>query len=189
MRGRDRPVSISSQCQSSCTTIIKKLDAARVQRASVRRRTLPLLGFALIASLLSDRVSPTKSFRLVQPTWIPSVWLRCIRIELEISCYGTPTGTASTGDPLSMFEAPTPTSGATAAVTYALPPLIPTQAEINTKIGSAIGLNALEPLARALWLPRLPRSLCSVYRLFDFVITRSDRIDSLASRDTVRALL
>ena len=43
---------------------------ARVQRASVRRRTLPLLGFALIASLLSDRVSTTTSFRLVQPTWI-----------------------------------------------------------------------------------------------------------------------
>lgn len=68
-------------------------------------------------------------------------------IELEdVPVTATPTGTASTGDPLSMFEAPTPTSGATAAVTYALPPLIPTQAEINTKIGSAIGLNAFRAL-------------------------------------------
>lgn len=156
-----------------------------MQRASVRRRTLPLLGFALIASLLSDRVSTTTSFRLVQPTWIvefiPSLCTdpclasflfhfcgtmltislyRCIvsctafksgcaasGIELEdVPVTATPTGTASTGDPLSMFEAPTPTSGATAAVTYALPPLIPTQAEINTKIGSAIGLNAFRAL-------------------------------------------
>jgi hypothetical protein len=45
-----------------------------------------------------------------------------------------------TDDPLSIFEAPTPTSGATVAVTFSQPPLIP------GSVGSAIGLNAFKAL-------------------------------------------
>jgi hypothetical protein len=71
----------------------------------------------------------------------------------SVSITATPTGTATTGDPLSMFEAPTPTSGATAAVTMELPPLIPsysglvqTPGQTQPKTGSAIGLNAFRAL-------------------------------------------
>jgi hypothetical protein len=50
-----------------------------------------------------------------------------------------------------MFEAPTPTSGATAAVTMELPPLVPsysvqTPGQAQPKIGTAIGLNAYRAL-------------------------------------------
>src|ERR1700679_2550540 len=74
------------------------------------------------------------------------------RIQLNlVSITATPTGTATTGDPLSMFEAPAPTSGATVAVTMELPPLIPsysvqTPGQAQPKTGSAIGLNAFRAL-------------------------------------------
>jgi hypothetical protein len=74
------------------------------------------------------------------------------RIQLNlVSITATPTGTATTGDPLSMFEAPTPTSGATVAVTMELPPLIPSYSVQNPgqaqpKTGSAVGLNAFRAL-------------------------------------------
>jgi hypothetical protein len=62
-----------------------------------------------------------------------------------ISVTASPTGVSSTGDPLAVFEAPTPTSGATVAVTDLLPPLYPTS-----------GVNAQDPNGtaagpRALW--------------------------------------
>jgi len=51
-----------------------------------------------------------------------------------------PTGFSSTGDPLSPFEAPTPTPGETVAVTAVVnPPLIPTD---TSQSGSASGLDA-----------------------------------------------
>lgn len=54
-----------------------------------------------------------------------------------------PTGFSSTGDPLSPFEAPTPTPGETVAVTAVWnPPLIPTFAADQSQSGSASGLNA-----------------------------------------------
>jgi hypothetical protein len=72
-----------------------------------------------------------------------------------VSITATPTATGTTGDPLSMFLAPTPTSGATAAVTMELPPLIPSysiqtpgQAQPNT--GSPIGLNAFRVLGMSI---------------------------------------
>jgi hypothetical protein len=74
------------------------------------------------------------------------------RIQLNlVSITATPTGTAMTGDPLSMFGAPTPTSGATVAVTMELPPLIPSYSVQNPgqaqpKTGSAVGLNAFRAL-------------------------------------------
>jgi hypothetical protein len=56
-------------------------------------------------------------------------------IELnDVSLTATPTGVSSTGDPLSIFEVPTPSAGATAAVTLAVPPLIPKPAEPKVKI-------------------------------------------------------
>jgi len=54
----------------------------------------------------------------------------------------TPTGLASTGDPLSPFEAPTPTSGETVAVTVlSVLPLIPTFGTDQSQLGSASGLH------------------------------------------------
>ena len=55
-----------------------------------------------------------------------------------------PTGFSSTGDPLSPFEAPTPTPGETVAVTAVWnPPLIPTD---QSQSGSASGLDAFRAL-------------------------------------------
>lgn len=62
-----------------------------------------------------------------------------------VSITVTPTGISSTGDPLSIFDAPTPTSGATAAVSAQLPPLVPTPLGEQTKnksIGGAAEINA-----------------------------------------------
>ena len=54
-----------------------------------------------------------------------------------------PTGFSSTGDPLSPFEAPTPTPGETVAVTAVVfPPLIPTFGAGTGQLGSAGRLNA-----------------------------------------------
>jgi hypothetical protein len=62
----------------------------------------------------------------------------------------TPAGIASTGDPFSIFEVPPPTSGATTAVTFALPPLIPTPPAFGSKKGSATGLNAFRALGTSM---------------------------------------
>ena len=68
----------------------------------------------------------------------------------DISITATPTGAASTGDPFSIFEAATPTSGATEAVTAQEPPLLPTTLAANTgQIGGADGLSALWSLHAA----------------------------------------
>ena len=70
-------------------------------------------------------------------------------IELnEFTITVTPTGISSTGDPLSIFEVQTPASGATKAVSFTLPPLIPTPEPVKYggNIGSAIGLNAFGAL-------------------------------------------
>ena len=70
-------------------------------------------------------------------------------IELnDVSVTVTPTGIASTGDPLSTFELQTPTPGATEAVSFTLPPLIPTPVPDTSvgKTGSAIGLKAFRAL-------------------------------------------
>ncbi|KAH8985261.1 hypothetical protein EDB86DRAFT_2959884 [Lactarius hatsudake] len=61
----------------------------------------------------------------------------------DITITATPTGIASTGDPLSIFDVPTPTPGATRAVTFQLGPLLPTRAAGSTaKTGGAVGLSA-----------------------------------------------
>jgi len=83
-------------------------------------------------------------------------YCRAQRIKLNtVSITATPTGTATTGDPLSMFEAPTPTSGATVAVTAELPPLVPsytaqTPGQAQPIVGSAIGLNAFRALGMSI---------------------------------------
>lgn len=60
-----------------------------------------------------------------------------------VSVTATPTAFFSSGDPLSPFEAPTPTPGETVAVSAVLfPPLIPTYGLDNSQSGSASGLNA-----------------------------------------------
>ncbi len=79
-----------------------------------------------------------------------------LHFELNsVTITATPTGTATTGDALSMFEAPTPTSGATAAVTEESPPLIPSSpvqtavVQSQPKVGSATGLDAFRALGRS----------------------------------------
>jgi hypothetical protein len=73
-----------------------------------------------------------------------------------VSITATPTGTATTGDPLTMFEAPTPSAGETVAVTAELPPLVPSfshqsaPAQAKSKTGSAIGLNAFIALGTSI---------------------------------------
>jgi hypothetical protein len=64
----------------------------------------------------------------------------------DFSITATPTGIASTGNPFSIFEAATPTAGATKAVTSGENPLLPTQATSSGKIGGAVGLSALQSL-------------------------------------------
>ena len=67
----------------------------------------------------------------------------------EVTITATPTGISSTGDPFSIFEVATPTSGATAAVTVQEPPLIPSLAAGPGKKGGAVGLSALRSLDAA----------------------------------------
>ena len=60
-----------------------------------------------------------------------------------------PTGTASTGNPLSFIEQPTPTPGATELVTAQPPPLLPSLSASSGKKGGAVELSALRSLDAA----------------------------------------
>ncbi len=65
----------------------------------------------------------------------------------DVTVTATPTGISSTGDPLSLFEPQTPTSGATAVVTASVPPFVPVQGSgTNSKNGSPVEFNALKAL-------------------------------------------
>ena len=69
-----------------------------------------------------------------------------------MSITATPTGIASTGDPLSFFESVTPTPGDTAAVTLQPLPLLPTSLAASSgtgKKGGAVGLSAIRSLDAA----------------------------------------
>jgi len=146
------PTSIASQCQPNCTPVIQKLDACRSASCECTQANLDALAVCINClvplgpqNLNSDGLIYTDLFQ---------DYCGAQNIMLNpVSITATPTGTATTGDPLSMFEAPTPTSGATAAVTVELPPLIPSYSgsvqapgQAKSKIGSAIGLNAFRAL-------------------------------------------
>jgi hypothetical protein len=53
-----------------------------------------------------------------------------------VNVTATPTGVSSTGDPLAIFEAPTPTAGEKTAVTAEITPLMPTAAGNKFASGS-----------------------------------------------------
>jgi len=78
----------------------------------------------------------------------------CAASEIELDAIGvtaTPTGLASTGDPLSPFEVPTPTSGETVGVTAVIiPPLVPTFGTGQSQSGSARGRNAFWALGTSM---------------------------------------
>ncbi|KAF8497762.1 hypothetical protein F5888DRAFT_249700 [Russula emetica] len=148
------PSSIAPQCQPDCTPVIQKLEACNSASCECTQANLDALAVCINClvplgpeNLDSDGISYTDIFQ-------DGCAAQLIQLN-PVSITATPTGTATTGDPLSMFEAPTPTSGATAAVTMELPPLVPsysvqTPGQAQPKSGSAIGLNAFRALGTSI---------------------------------------
>ncbi|KAI0270211.1 hypothetical protein BGY98DRAFT_268103 [Russula aff. rugulosa BPL654] len=147
------PSSIASQCQPSCTPVIQKLDACRTPSCECTQANLDALAVCINCLVPLGPASLSLDSPGTIYTDFFTDYCAAQRILLNaVSITATPTGTATTGDPLSMFEAPTPTAGATAAVTAELPPLIPsytvqTAGQATPKSGSASGLNPFGPLA------------------------------------------
>jgi hypothetical protein len=84
--------------------------------------------------------------------------LTSLSVEFQENCWGfgfvlndfsvtaTPTGILGTGDPFSIFDAPSPTPGATSDLPD---PLVPTAATSSGKTGGAVSLGALQSLLNA----------------------------------------
>ncbi|KAH9009676.1 hypothetical protein EDB83DRAFT_2452984 [Lactarius deliciosus] len=166
------PSSVSKECQSTCTPIIKTLDACdSVASCECTQGNYDALGTCLncLQALgppyfLSGLYSTAQDYgdsevrspsRHVGPTDVAAdvaFYDACgiSGFELnDISITATPTGIVSTGNPLSIFDAPTPTPGATQAVSVQENPLIPTRAvdsTAKTGTGGAVGLSALRSL-------------------------------------------
>ncbi|KAI9439219.1 hypothetical protein H4582DRAFT_124450 [Lactarius indigo] len=168
------PSSISKECQPQCTTIIQTLDdcssalcectQANYDALGVCINCLivlgpPYLGLSPGDSYLDGKVSLFSPGLRIPPLFPGPTVTRCCPTEFRDGCatFGvvlnnvaataTPTGISSTGDPLSLFEPQTPTSGATAAVTASELPFIPVLGSgTNPKNGGPVKLNVLKAL-------------------------------------------
>ncbi|KAH9028724.1 hypothetical protein EDB84DRAFT_1563021 [Lactarius hengduanensis] len=138
------PSSVSKECQSTCTPIIKTLDACNsVASCECTQANFDALGTCLNCLQALSGIdywanTPAQVYDYSEDT--------CTSFGFELNdvlITATPTGIGSTGDPLSIFDVPAPTSGATQAVTFQEEPLLPTRAAGSAaKTGGAVGLSA-----------------------------------------------
>ncbi|KAH9057355.1 hypothetical protein EDB87DRAFT_1117945 [Lactarius vividus] len=142
------PSSVSKECQSACTPIIKTLDACN----SAASCECTQANYDALGSCLNCLQALSSQYFLFSPAqdYGDSFNGACAAFGYvlnDITITATPTGIPSTGDPLSIFDVPTPTPGATQAVSAQLNPLLPTRAVGPTaNTGGAVGLSALRSL-------------------------------------------
>ncbi|KAI9439218.1 hypothetical protein H4582DRAFT_2075881 [Lactarius indigo] len=170
------PSTVSKECQSTCTPIIKTLDACNsVASCECTQANYDALGTCLncLQALAagSESLGFTPGADLGQE--FGDACTQDFGYQLNgITVTAKPTGIASTGDPFSIFDAPTPTPGATQAIAFQSIPLFPTQDSQNAgpvppgvKTGSAVGLSAPQSLgtgavvavvAVAIFMGRIP---------------------------------
>ncbi|KAH9012777.1 hypothetical protein EDB85DRAFT_2158710 [Lactarius pseudohatsudake] len=139
------PSSVSKECQSTCTPIIKTLDACNsVASCECTQANFDALGTCL--NCLQALSGLDYSGYTSTQVYVNVFQGACSSFGFELNdvwISASPTGIASTGDPLSILDAPAPTSGATQAVTPQEQPLIPTRAAGSAaKAGGAVGLSA-----------------------------------------------
>ncbi|KAI0299987.1 hypothetical protein B0F90DRAFT_1668482 [Multifurca ochricompacta] len=137
------PSTISKECQSPCSPIIKTLDACDDAASCECTQA----NFEALANCMNCLQALAPQYEGIPPaeTYLDSFRGACADFNLELNdapITATPTGIASTGDPFSIFNAPTPTSGATAALTAQTNPLLPTRGAVGAKTGSAVGFSA-----------------------------------------------
>ncbi|KAH9981678.1 hypothetical protein BJV74DRAFT_854347 [Russula compacta] len=138
------PSSVSKECQPTCTPIIQKLDGCSSATCECTQANFDALGSCMnCLTALGPQIEEFSTGDDYLGMFQSACAASDIILNIE-SITATPTGISSTGDPLSIFDAPTPTSGETVAVTASLPPLIPTPLEEQTKskIGGAAEINA-----------------------------------------------
>lgn len=145
------PTSISKECQSQCTTIIQTLDNCSSASCECTQSNYDALGVCMNCL---TALGPQYLGIAPGETYLDEFIGGCATFGIVLNAVAvtaTPTGISSTGDPLSLFEPQTPTSGATAAVTASLPPLVPIQGVTpssgsSVKNGSPVELNAIKAL-------------------------------------------
>ncbi|KAH8985257.1 hypothetical protein EDB86DRAFT_2959848 [Lactarius hatsudake] len=134
------PSSVSKECQSTCTPIIKTLAACH----SVASCECTQTNYDALGTCLNCFQALSSQFFLISPAQAYGDYFYDACSEFgfvlnDIVLTATPTGIASTGDPFSIFGVQT----ATEAVTIEADPLglLPTQAAGSTaKTGGAVGL-------------------------------------------------
>ncbi|KAH9172443.1 hypothetical protein EDB89DRAFT_1965288 [Lactarius sanguifluus] len=137
------PSSVSKECQPTCTPIIKTLDACN----GVASCECTQANYDALGSCLNCLQALAPPYFLFSPArdYADTFYGVCGIFGFvlnEISITASPTGIKSTGDPFSIFDLPTPTSGATVTplVTFKL---LPTRAAGSTaKTGGAVALSA-----------------------------------------------
>jgi len=121
------PSSIASQCQSSCSNIVKTLDACTSASCECTQNNFNALGVCI--NCLVSLSSPSTFF---SPG---DVYLTIFQAQCEasgaqlksVAITATPTGSPdSTVDPLSPFEVQVPTGTDLSQFSATLPPLVPT---------------------------------------------------------------
>ncbi|KAF8264839.1 hypothetical protein EI94DRAFT_1805272 [Lactarius quietus] len=141
------PALIAQACQSQCSPVIKTLNACNsVAKCECTQANFGSLGTCL--NCLQALSPPDDNGYLAASYYAGDFEGQCDSagyVLNDVSITATPTGIASTGDPLSIFYPPFPTFGAT-VVSIGGEALLPTVPPGSGDSGGAVRLGALQSL-------------------------------------------